>query len=135
MAKENTQARPQRGPGHGPGQGRIVQKPKSMKKAFKMLFTYLKPYKVVFIIVILFASLSAVFNIFGPKLLGEITNEVQIGIFENTAINFDRIYQIMWILIMLYALSYIFNVLQGVIITRLTQKLTKKMRTDLFEKN
>ncbi|MFA5471481.1 MAG: ABC transporter ATP-binding protein [Acholeplasmataceae bacterium] len=134
MAKENTQARPQRGPGHGPGQGRIVQKPKSMKKAFKMLFTYLKPYKVVFIIVILFASLSAVFNIFGPKLLGEITNEVQIGIFENTAINFDRIYQIMWILIMLYALSYIFNVLQGVIITRLTQKLTKKMRTDLFEK-
>lgn len=134
MAKENTQARPQRGPGHGPGKGRIVQKPKSMKKAFKMLFTYLKPYKVVFIIVILFASLSAVFNIFGPKLLGEITNEVQIGIFENTAINFDRIYQIMWILIMLYALSYIFNVLQGVIITRLTQKLTKKMRTDLFEK-
>lgn len=134
MAKENTQARPQRGPGHGPGQGRIVQKPKSMKKAFKMLFTYLKPYKVVFIIVILFASLSAVFNIFGPKLLGEITNEVQIGIFENTAINFDRIYQIMWILIMLYALSYIFNILQGVIITRLTQKLTKKMRTDLFEK-
>lgn len=134
MAKENTQARPQRGPGHGPGQGRIVQKPKSMKKAFKMLFTYLKPYKVVFIIVILFASLSAVFNIFGPKLLGEITNEVQIGIFENTAINFDRIYQIMWILIMLYALSYVFNVLQGVIITRLTQKLTKKMRTDLFEK-
>ena len=134
MAKENTQARPQRGPGHGPGKGRIVQKPKSMKKAFKMLFTYLKPYKVVFIIVILFASLSAVFNIFGPKLLGEITNEVQIGIFENTAINFDRIYQIMWILIMLYALSYVFNVLQGVIITRLTQKLTKKMRTDLFEK-
>ncbi|MFA7422818.1 MAG: ABC transporter ATP-binding protein, partial [Acholeplasmataceae bacterium] len=62
------------------------------------------------------------------------TNEVQIGIFENTAINFDRIYQIMWILIMLYALSYVFNVLQGVIITRLTQKLTKKMRTDLFEK-
>lgn len=136
MAKEDKQARPQGGPrpGHGPGQGRIVQKPKSMKKAFKMLFTYLRPYKVIFIIVIVFASLSAVFNIFGPKLLGEITNEVQIGIFGNTAINFDRIYQIMWILIMLYALSYIFNVLQGIIITRLTQKLTKKMRTDLFEK-
>ncbi len=134
MAKENTQARPARGPGHGPGQGRIVQKPKSMKKALKLLFTYLKPHKVVFFIVILFASLSAVFNIFGPRLLGQITNEVQIGVFGNTAINFDRIYQIMWILIMLYALSYIFNVLQGIIITRLTQKLTKNMRTDLFDK-
>ena len=130
MAKEKRQSRPLRGPGHQ----RIVQKPKSMKKAFKMLFTYLRPYKIIFILVILFASLSAVFNIFGPKLLGSITNEVQIGVFNGNPINFDRIYQIGWILIALYALSYIFNVIQGVIITRLTQKITKKMRTDLFHK-
>jgi ATP-binding cassette subfamily B protein len=130
MAKEKGQSRPM----HGPGSQRIVQKPKSMKKAFKTLIKYLSPYKYIFLIVIVFASLSAVFNILGPRYLGKITNEVQIGIFSNSAINFDRIYQIMWLLIALYVISYIFNVLQGIIITRLTQKLTKQMRTDLFRK-
>jgi ATP-binding cassette subfamily B protein len=130
MAKETRPAKPM----HGPGSQRIVQKPKSMKKAFKTLLRYLSPHKYVFLVVIIFASLSAVFNILGPRYLGKITNEVQIGIFTNAPINFDRIYQIMWLLIALYVISYIFNVLQGIIITRLTQKLTKQMRTDLFRK-
>ncbi|BCR35873.1 ABC transporter ATP-binding protein [Mariniplasma anaerobium] len=130
MAKEKSQPRPM----HGPGSQRVVQKPKSMKKAFKTLMRYLSPHKYVFLVVIVFASLSAVFNILGPRYLGKITNEVQIGIFTNSPINFDRIYQIMWLLIALYIISYIFNVLQGIIITRLTQKLTKQMRTDLFRK-
>ncbi len=130
MAKEN---RPQR-PMHGPGSQRIAQKPKSMKKAFKTLLRYLSPYKFIFIVVIVFASLSAVFNILGPKLLGEITNEVQLGIMSGLGINFDRIYMIMWTLIGLFAAAYVFNILQGIIITRLTQKLTKQMRTDLFRK-
>ncbi len=131
MAKETGQPKPMHGPG---SRGGVVQKPKSMKKAFKTLYEYLKPYKFVFLIVILFASLSAVFSILGPKLLGNITNEVQKGIFGGIEINYTKIYQIMWILIVLFALSYLFNLLQGIIITRLTQKLTKQMRTDLFEK-
>jgi ATP-binding cassette, subfamily B, multidrug efflux pump len=129
MAKEKAPSRPMR----GPGSMREAQKPKSMKKALKLLFAYLRPHLFVLVLVITLASLSAVFNIFGPRLLGQITNEVQIGIF-GTGINFDRIYQIMWILIILYALSYIFNLLQGITITRLTQKLTKKMRSDVFDK-
>jgi ATP-binding cassette, subfamily B, multidrug efflux pump len=130
MAREKGSSRPMR----GPGSQRIAQKPKSMKKAFKTLMRYLSPHKYVFLVVIIFASLSAVFNILGPRLLGRITNEVQLGIFGTAGINFDKIYQIMWILILLFSLSYIFNVLQGIIITRLTQKLTKQMRTDLFIK-
>jgi ATP-binding cassette subfamily B protein len=131
MAKERSQQRPTHGPGRMMGVG---QKPKSMKKAFKLLLKYLAPYKIIFIIVITFASLSAVFNILGPRLLGQITNEVQLGIFNTTGINFDRIYEIVFILITLYALSYVFNLLQGIIVTRTTQKITKKMRSDLFDK-
>ena len=130
MAKEKGKPTPMR----GPGSQRIAQKPKSMKKAFKALMVYLSPHKYIFLTVIIFASLSAVFNILGPKLLGDITNIVQDAIMANVSIDFTDIYKIMWVLIALYGLSYIFNLLQGIIITRLTQRLTKQMRTDMFKK-
>lgn len=130
MAKETKPQRPMR----GPGSQRISEKPKSMKKAFKTLMKYLSPYKYVFLVVILFASFSAAFNILGPRLLGNITNEVQLGIRSGLGIDFNQIYKIMWTLIGLFAAAYVFNILQGIIITRLTQKLTKQMRTDLFRK-
>lgn len=130
MAKEKSQPTPMR----GPGSQRIAQKPKSIRKALKILLNYLSPYKYIFLLVILLASLSAVFNIFGPRLLGNITNEVQIGILGGGPINYTKIYQIMWLLIALFTLGYLFNILQGIIVTRLTQNLTKQMRTDLFNK-
>lgn len=124
-------SRPQRGPGR---QGRFLEKPKSMKIAFKQLRSYIKPYRLLFILIILLASLSAVFSILGPRLLGLITNEVQIGIFDGLGINFTKVFAIMWSLVALYLLSYLFNVLQGLMSTRVTQRITKTMRSDIFLK-
>ncbi|MFA5475023.1 MAG: ABC transporter ATP-binding protein [Acholeplasmataceae bacterium] len=124
-------SRHQRGPGR---QGRFLEKPKSMKIAFKQLQSYIRPYRLLFILIILLASLSAVFSILGPRLLGLITNEVQIGIFDGLGINFTKVFTIMWSLVALYLLSYLFNVLQGLISTRVTQRITKTMRSDIFLK-
>ena len=127
--------------GHGPGRMMIGEKPKSMKKALKQLIKYLKPYQAAMILVMILAMFGAAFSILGPRLLGNITNEVQNGITYNpismtfsTNINFDVIWRIVYILIGLYILSYTFNVTQGVMITRLTQKITKEMRSRLFDK-
>ncbi|MFH0766512.1 MAG: ABC transporter ATP-binding protein [Bacillota bacterium] len=139
--KTPTPARRPIGSGHGPGRMMIGEKPKSMKKAFKQLTTYLRPYLFIILLIMLLAMIGAGFSILGPRLLGNITNEVQKGISFNpllgsfvTNINFDVIWRIVYILIGLYAASYAFNLTQGIMITRLTQKITKEMRTNLFDK-
>ncbi|MCF7930774.1 MAG: ABC transporter ATP-binding protein/permease [Acholeplasmataceae bacterium] len=138
--KDKAPQRPQSS-GHGPGRVMIGEKPKSMKKALKQLLKYLKPHQFKLILVMLFAMTGAAFSILGPRLLGNITNEVQKGIAFSPLtssfivnINFDAIWRIVYILIGLYAGSYIFNITQGIIITRLTQKITKEMRSNLFDK-
>ena len=128
--------------GHGP-MGRMGggEKPKSMKNALKQLLTYIKPYRVQFLMMIIFAMLGAALAIAGPKLLGQITTEIQNGIFLNPLsgsfalnINFEAIYKIVYILIGLYVSSLIFNVTQGLLVNKMTQKITKQLRTDLFNK-
>lgn len=128
--------------GHGP-MGRMGggEKPKSMKNALKQLLTYIKPYRVQFLFMIIFAMLGAALAIAGPKLLGNITTEIQKGISFNPLsgtfalnINYDVIYQIVYLLIGLYVASLIFNVTQGLLVNKMTQKITKQLRTDLFNK-
>ena len=66
--------------GGGPIQIGSGQKAKNFKATMKKLIEYLSIYKLSFIIVILFASSSAIFGIFGPKLLGNVTTKIFEGI-------------------------------------------------------
>jgi len=145
VAKED---RRQSGPAmHGPGGGgRINEKPKSMKKALKQLLRYIRPYYFVLILVLIFAVASTIFNIIGPDKIGDITNLIQDGIqvsgFDlatlsptfSVNIDMDAILNIVYLLIGFYVASFIFNIVQGVLITRTTQKITKQLRKDIFNK-
>jgi ATP-binding cassette subfamily B protein len=131
-------ARPMHGPMGGMGGG---EKPKSMKNALKQLLGYIKPYRIQFLFMIIFAMLSTALAIVGPKWLGKITNEIQKGISFNPlsgtfalSIDYDVIFKIVYALIALYGLSLIFNIIQGVIVANMTQRITKQLRTDLFHK-
>lgn len=145
MAREEKN---QQGPRmHGPGMGgRINEKPKSMKKALRQLLNYISPYYFVLILVLIFAVASTIFNIIGPDKVGEMTNLIQDGIivtgFDMVSqtptflvnIDIDAIFAIVYLLIGLYVASFIFNALQGVMVTRTTQKITKQLRKDIFNK-
>jgi ATP-binding cassette, subfamily B, multidrug efflux pump len=76
------------GHGGGPGGfvGRPVEKAKNFKGTFIRLLKYLKPQKVKLIIVFVFAILSTVFNIFGPKTLGKATTKIFEGIMSKKAL-------------------------------------------------
>ncbi|MGD9909056.1 MAG: ABC transporter ATP-binding protein [Candidatus Izemoplasmatales bacterium] len=132
---------------HGPGGGgRINEKPKSMKKALKQLLHYIRPYYFVLILVLIFAIASTVFSIIGPDQIGNITNLIQDGITVSGfdfatqspifAVNIDMnaVMKIVYLLIGFYVASFIFNAVQGVLITRATQKITKQLRKDIFNK-
>ncbi|MBP6976483.1 ABC transporter ATP-binding protein [Candidatus Dojkabacteria bacterium] len=52
------------------------EKPKDFKKTMKRLIEYLSPYKKSVIVVVIFAIVSTIFSILGPRILGNITNQI-----------------------------------------------------------
>lgn len=123
-----------RGPGMQP-----VEKAKDFKGTMKILIKdYLSKYKIALIIVMLFATGSTVFSIVGPRILGNATTEIFNGIVSKisggTGINFDKIAQILLTLLALYIISALFSLIQGVVMSGVTQKLTYKLRNDIAKK-
>jgi len=75
--------------GHGgPGGsiGRPVEKAKNFKGTFFRLADYLKPQKFKLIMIFLFAILSTVFSIVGPKIMGNATTKIFEGIMSKKAL-------------------------------------------------
>lgn len=121
------------GRGHGPG-----EKAKNFKGTMKNLLNYLKPFYLKIFIVIVFAVGSTVFAIIGPKILGQATTKLSEGIMAKVmgtgGIDFDAIWNIILLLITLYAVSAIFSYIQGFIMTGVSQSISYNMRKELSEK-
>ncbi len=134
-------ARPMGGPmGRGPGgMGMPVEKPKDFKGTMAKLLAYLKTYKKAIITVIIFALLSTVFTIFGPKILGKAITKLFEGAMVGYAtgvmnIDFDYISKCVIILLGLYLLSAAFSYIQGWIMSGVSMKVTYRLRKDIFQK-
>lgn len=135
---QQTPHRPRAQMGHGPMMGGHVEKAKDFKGSFGKLLNELKPYQLKMIIVIVFALLSTVFAIVGPKIMGEATNELVNGLMKqitNTgSINFDSITFIILELVVLYSLSTIFTYIQSFIMTKVANDVTYNMRKTVRSK-
>ena len=95
------------GPMGGPGGGAPTPKVKNFKVTTKKLInSYLSKYKFALIIVFVFAVGSAIFNIVGPKILGNATTEIFNGLIGKISggagIDFGKIGQILLTLLILY---------------------------------
>lgn len=126
------------GPG-GPGGMMVPEKAKDFKGAFKKLVSYLAKYKVAISIVIIFAIGSTIFNILGPKILGNATTKVFEGVMDmiagkGTGIDFGYIGQLMIILVILYLISALFGYLQGYVMSNVSMKVTYNLRKDISTK-
>lgn len=132
------QPRKSSGGGHrggGPIQIGSGQKAKNFKGTMNKLIKYLSIYKISFIIVILFSASSAIFGIFGPKILGKVTTKIFEGVMDKSSgIDFSFIYKLLLGLIILYVFSSIFAYIQGYIMTNISMKVSYKMRKDISEK-
>ena len=63
-----------RGPMGGPGRGMMPgEKAKDFKGSFKKLLAYIGKYKFAILVVVIFAAASTVFNVMGPKDMGQAT--------------------------------------------------------------
>jgi len=133
--------RPARGHRGGPG-GPIraaVEKPKDFKKALKRLMIYLKPYMVPIIIVLAMAIAGTIFSIIAPKVLGKATTKLFQGymakrIFPKAKIDLNGILKILINVGILYGLFALFMYIQQYVMAGVSQKVVKKLRTDVMEK-
>ena len=132
---ETNRRRPGGRRGGPPGSG---EKPKDFKGTIRKLIAYMGRYKIAVLIVMIFAVGSTIFNVIGPKILGNATTELFNGLVSKItgegSIDFGKIGKILMTLMGLYALSAIFAFVQGWIMTGISQKLSYQMREDISKK-
>ena len=114
------------------------EKAKDFKGTFRKLLSYMGRYKIALIAVMIFAAGSTAFNIIGPKVLAKATTELFEGMMAKFAgtggIDFQRIGQILLLLLGLYALSALLSFVQGLLMTEVSQKLCFRFRREISEK-
>jgi ATP-binding cassette subfamily B protein len=135
----NTSQARRRGPGgFGGPPPMMTEKAKDFKGTLKMLISYMSKFKVSIIIVTAFAIVSTVFNVIGPKVLASAITELFNGLTAKYTtgggIDFERIWHILLILIVLYFVSSIFGGGMGWIMSGVTQKVGFDMRARISEK-
>ena len=122
----------------GRGPGVPPEKAKNFKGTVKKLTNYAKQYTVQIILVVIFAIGSTIFNIAGPKVLGKATTELGKGLGRMVAgtggIDFDRIGQILLLLLGMYVISAVFSFIQGWIMTGVSQKMCYNLRAEISKK-
>ncbi|QOX62007.1 ABC transporter ATP-binding protein [Anoxybacterium hadale] len=139
---ERKETRPAGGPMGGPrGMNGPVEKPKNFKSTMIKLMRYCKSWLPVIAVALIAAIAGTIFQIVGPDQLKDLTNVIGEGlpVLVNgvpVAGNIDlaRVSSIAWILVFLYVGSMILNFLQGYIMATATQKISRKMRSDISQK-
>ena len=129
---------PRRGPGPGHGPMMAGEKAKNFKGSSKKLLSYLRPFWVPMIFVMLFAAVSTVFSIAGPKVLAQATDELAAGLMRiitgaEGGVDFGYIGTVLLILGGIYLLSAAFSYAQGFIMAGVTADLSYGLR-DAIEK-
>ncbi len=128
-------SRPMRRPG---GHMRGGEKAKDFKGTIGKLLTYIGKYKIPVLIVLVLAAGSTVFNVVGPKILGQATTAVFEGLTRKISgtggIDFSQIGKILLLLLGLYILSAVLSFLQGWVMTGVSQRITYRMRKEISEK-
>ena len=132
-----------------------IVKAKDFKGTLKRLLSYLKPQRINFILVFIFAIMSTIFGIVGPKISGKaITRLVEGLVAKYTAIgqnaallkagkpagisipsiDFPYIERILLILLGLYLVSTLFGFLQQYIMAGVAQKTVYNLRKEVEDK-
>ena len=139
MANENSAAprQRQRGPMGRMG-GRSTEKAKDFKGTMLQLLGYIGQHKVAVFFGIAFAVCSVIFNIVGPKVLGQVTTKLYEGLVAKVSgtgsVDFDWIGKTLLFLLGLYLASSACNLIQGWLMTGVTQKICYRMRKEIAEK-
>lgn len=100
--------------------------------SIKKILAYCKKYLPAVIVALIFAVGGSVTTIIGPEKISDLMNEITSGIM--TGIDIDAVKKICYTLVAIYAGGAILNYSQQFITATITQKTSKRLRTDIDEK-
>lgn len=128
-----------RGPMGGHHGGAMTgEKAKDFKGSMAKLFKYMERYKFRFTLMFVFAVAGTVFTIVGPKILGKATTELFNGLIAKVngtgSINFAKIGTILLWVMGLYLISSLFSLIQGFVMTGISNDVTYSLRKDISKK-
>ena len=128
----------QRGPmGRMGGMGR-GEKAKDFKGTMRQLLGYIGQHKIAVFVAVAFAVCSVVFNIVGPKVLGQVTTKLFEGLVAKVNgtgdVDFGWIAKTLGFLLCLYLASSACSLIQGWLMTGVTQKICYRMRKEIAAK-
>jgi ATP-binding cassette subfamily B protein len=116
----------------------VTQKPQNFKVTTAKLMRYLTVYRASLITVLILAVGSSVFAILGPRLLGNVTNEVFAGLMSKftggDGIDFAQIGEMLLLVLALYVVSAVFSYVMGWLMTGVAQKVSYKLRNEISGK-
>lgn len=119
-------------PGGGPGGMGAGEKAKDFSGSLKKLFAYCGGYMLPMGIAIILAVFASIFSLMGPGKLSDITDLIMDGMM--TEIDLEAVASIGIFLCVLYGLSLIFGYIQGSIMAIVSQKICKRLRTEMVSK-
>jgi ATP-binding cassette subfamily B protein len=142
MSEEKSGRKRRGGPlGRGSGARDMAsgEKPQDFKGTLNKLLLYLGKHRIAVVVVIVFAMISTVFSILGPKILGTATTTLFAGVMaqiagSGTGPDFAMIGRILMLLAGLYVISALFQLIQGLIMTGVANKICYSFRRDIDEK-
>ena len=115
-----------------------VEKAKDFRGTTRKLIRYIGSYRIALLFVMLFAICSTVFNIRGPKVMGQAVTEIYTGLTAKVAgtggLDFGAIGRYVGIMLALYIIAALFSFLQGWLMTGISQKICYRMRREISEK-
>ncbi len=125
----------QRGP---MGRMRRGEKAKDFKGTMRQLLGYIGQHKIAVFTAVAFAVCSVIFNIVGPKVLGQVTTKLFEGLVAKVNgtgdVDFAWIAKTLGFLLCLYLASSACSLIQGWLMTGVTQKICYRMRKEIAAK-
>ena len=142
MSENKTRRGPMgRGPMGGGPMGGMVEKPKEFKKTWLRLIVYSKRYAPAVITALALAAIGTVMQIIGPDRLKDMANLIMKGLPSLVnglpamgKVDLDAVRRIAFTLVIFYAGASVLGFAQGFIMTTVTQKISKNLRTGISEK-
>lgn len=128
----------QRGPMGRMGGMRRGEKAKDFKGTMRQLLGYIGQHKVAVFVAVAFAVCSVIFNIVGPKVLGQVTTKLFEGLVAKVNgtgdVDFNWIAKTLGFLLCLYLASSACSLIQGWLMTGVTQRICYRMRKEIAAK-
>lgn len=118
----------------GPQRNMYATKEKADFKALGKLLKYCKTYVVAIIVALIFAMIAAITSIIGPNKINDLMDVIESGIKSIDGIHMPDFLKICYFLISIYILGAIVNYGQQFIMADVTQKTSKRLRSDINKK-